>query len=158
MSSLDENIVITETSAPESLTKDLNITESVKSWGSSFGDWNNWDKTTIIKVLVILIILAFLGFNLFTYLGDIIEKLREIFGPVVDKIAAFFGYTVGETVKQTVKTSAEGTKGGIDVAAGTVTSGIDILEKGVGAKPEKPRQPIETGTNFKNPTSSIRTK
>ena len=131
---LSENVVITEISTPGNLTKDLNINETIKSFGAKASSWNT---NTIIKIVVLVIILAFLGFNLFTYLGDIVNYFKRIFGPLFDSIAKFFGYTVGETVKQTVKVSAEGTKAGIDVVTGTVSGGVDVLEKGVGAKPRK---------------------
>ena len=41
------------------------------------------------------------------------------------------GIGAGETIKQTVSVSAEGTKGVVDVAAGTVGSGVDLLEQGL---------------------------
>ncbi len=47
------------------------------------------------------------------------------------------GFGTGEAVKQTVAVSAEGTKGVVDVAAGTVGSGIDLLEQGLTGKTQR---------------------
>jgi len=72
--------------------------------------------------------LALLGLNLFTYLGKATDVTAEQIGPLASSI----GSGVSSTVKQTVNVGAEGTKNLADVAAGSVTSGIGILEKGLG--------------------------
>ena len=52
--------------------------------------------TTIIRYFIIILILIFLGFNIFTYLGNFTEWLRNLFQPVL----AFFGYGVAQTTIQ----------------------------------------------------------
>ena len=94
---------------------------------------------TYIQYGVIIIIISLLGLNVFGFLGNIIEYLAELIRP----IAAFFGYNVGETIKGAISTSAVGTKGLIDVASGTVTGGVDILEKGLNKKSRNNRNKID---------------
>jgi hypothetical protein len=86
--------------------------------------------TTIIRYFIIILILIFLGFNIFTYLGNFTEWIRNLFQPVL----AFFGYGVAQTTKQIVNVSATGTKGLVDVTAGSVTGGIDMIQKGLSKK------------------------
>jgi hypothetical protein len=94
---------------------------------------------TFIQYGVIIIIISLLGLNVFGFLGNIIENITEMIVP----IAAFFGYTVGETIKGAVSTSATGTKGLIDAASGTITGGVEILEKGLDKKIRNNRNKID---------------
>jgi hypothetical protein len=68
-----------------------------------------------------------LGFNLFSYLG----KAADVTATQVGPAAAAVGQGVGKTVNQTVNVGAIGTKKLTDVAAGTVTGGIDLLQRGL---------------------------
>lgn len=88
----------------------------------------NW--ITILRYSLIIIILAFLGFNLFTYLGKATEDITNFLKPIL----SFFGYSVATTVKQTTDVASVGAKGLVDVASGTITSGVELLEKGLDAK------------------------
>jgi hypothetical protein len=85
----------------------------------------NW--TGLIRYSFIILILAFLGFNLFAYLGKITEETAGVLKPLFRVL----GYGAATTIKQTASVSAEGAKGIIDVAAGTVSSGVDLLESGI---------------------------
>ena len=120
---MNEQIVITETPSLSGRTpfgvgsvaqKTGEVAESMP-WGM------------IIRYALIIIILAFLGFNLFTYLGKVTGGVADVFKPILGAL----GIGAGETIKQTVSVSAEGTKGVVDVAAGTVGSGVDLLEQGL---------------------------
>ena len=97
-----------------------------------------WKKLDATKIVLIILLLAFLGYNLFTYLVQATDTTTGIFGPVIQKIAHFFGTTTGDVVKTTVDTSAEGTKAAVDVAAGTVTTSVDLVQKGIGAPTNVP--------------------
>jgi hypothetical protein len=46
-------------------------------------------------------------------------------------ILSYFGYKAAEVTKKTVNLSAEGSKAIVDVAANTINSGVNILEKGL---------------------------
>jgi hypothetical protein len=109
-----ENI-ITET---PNLSYDSSATNAGLAW------------STIIRYFIIILILIFLGFNIFTYLGEISESIMKFIRPVL----AFFGYGLAETTKQVVNVSATGTKGIVNATAGTVTGGINMLEKGLSNK------------------------
>lgn len=123
------------------------------SSSSSFFKW--------IRYLLIIIILAFLGFNLFDYLGNITQWFVDTFGPPFKKIASSLGIAVGETTKTTINQSAQGTRAGIDIAAGTLTSGVDVLEKTLTGKSREsnldnkqytPNQPVPDDSGSKTQT------
>lgn len=80
------------------------------------------------RYILIFLVLALLGFNLFTYFGQLSKMLGRVLDHIlalVQPIFAYFGLGVGEVVKKTV-----------NVTAGTVTSGIDVLEKGLKKPPQ----------------------
>ena len=82
-------------------------------------------KSNYILYALLVILLAILGINIFAYLGMLSDTFIQIFRPIIADIA----YYGSETVKNTIDTSAEGSKLGIDVAAGTLTSAIDLGQK-----------------------------
>lgn len=131
---MDSNVVITE-------TPDLT---SIKV--SDFSSSNRFTKENLLKYGLIILVLAFLGFNLFTYLGKATEETAGVFGQIFKKIGTFFGMTAGTVVKQTVDTSAQGVKLGADVAAGTVKSGVNVLEDTLTGK--KQRNKIDDNSKF----------
>ena len=91
---------------------------------------SGFDWWTAVKYGAIILILALLGLNLFTYLGKATDATAEQIGPLASSV----GKDVSSTVKQTINVGAEGTKHMTDVAAGSVTSGISILEQGLGGR------------------------
>ena len=126
---MDEQIVITETpSLTGRLSEYSKFCHPKNEKCNGRMQWNS-----IIRYTLIIIILAFLGFNLFTYLGKATGVVADVLKPML----AVLGFGAGETVKQTVNVSAEGTKGVVDVAAGTVGSGIDLLEQGLTGKTQR---------------------
>ena len=82
-------------------------------------------KSNYILYALLVILLAILGINIFAYLGMLSDTIIHLFRPVIADIA----YYGSEAVKTTIDTSAEGSKLGIDVAAGTLTSAIDLGQK-----------------------------
>lgn len=85
-------------------------------------------KSNYTRIGLIIVILLFLGVNIFTYLGDFLQKLKEIFAPFFKNILESLGYVVTESAKDVTQLAAEGAKLGIDVAAGTVESGIGVIQ------------------------------
>jgi hypothetical protein len=67
-------------------------------------------------------------FNVFD-LGRVTEWLGSVL--------KFIGYSTGETIKTTADVGAAGVAGSTNVAAGAVTGGIDMLEKGLNLTPEE---------------------
>lgn len=109
------------------------------SYASSMMSYPSNRTITYIQYGVIIIIISLLGLNVFGFLEDILEQITEMIRP----IAAFFGYNIGQTIKGVVSTSASGTKGLIDVASGTITGGVDILEQGLNKKTRNNRNKID---------------
>jgi hypothetical protein len=93
---------------------------------SGFFSFNG--KTNYTKIGLTIIILLFLGVNIFSYLGDFLQKLKETSGPFLKNILESLGYIVTETTKDVTSTAAVGAKLGVDVAAGTIESGLDVIQ------------------------------
>lgn len=106
----------------------------------------NWSG--LIRYSLIILILAFLGFNLFAYLGKITEETAGFLKPLFRAL----GYGAATTIKQTASVTAEGAKGIIDVAAGTVSSGVDLLESGINRKGQL-RNKIDDDTDLNDALS-----
>ena len=81
-----------------------------------------------IRIGVIIVILLFLGVNIFSYLGDFFQNIKDTSAPIIGSILQNLGLVVTETTKDITQISAEGAKLGVDVAAGTVESGIDVIQ------------------------------
>lgn len=103
-------------------------TNPLQSSDNSFTGWMKW--LFFNRYMFIILILAFLGINLLSYLDGVIRAIVSVLRPFF----ALFGYTIGETAKETVKIVKTGSKDIIDVAAGTLTGGINLLEKGLTGK------------------------
>jgi hypothetical protein len=99
--------------------------------GNGIVDWLIWFFFN--RYMLIVIILAFLGINILSSFGAVIKVIVDIFRPLL----AILGYTIGETSKEAVKIVKTGSTEVIDVAAGTLTGGINVLEKGLTGKYSK---------------------
>jgi hypothetical protein len=109
---------------PQGITLDIRSspTENSSPVSSTYG------KNDYMRIGLIITILLFLGINVFSYLGDFLQYVKELFAPLLKSILESLGYVVTETTKDITQLSAEGAKLGIDVAAGTVESGIDVIQ------------------------------
>ena len=83
----------------------------------------------LIRILLVVLLLALIGFNVFTYLHEIVDWFSQTFGAPFRTVARFLGYAAADTVKTTVDVTAKGAKSAVDIAAGAATSGIDVLQK-----------------------------
>ena len=122
-----------------------NITSDVVSEIPAIEESSN---QTIMIILLIVIILTFLGLNVFYYLGDFTQLLTETFGPLFSML----GIDLGNLTKQTVNLSASGTKDLVDIAAGTVDSGINVIQSGLNSNLE--RNNIDNKMTVKNVISN----
>jgi len=95
---------------------------------SNFGFFSPSGKIDYMRVGMILVILLFLGINVFSYLGDFMQSVKEIFAPILKNVLESLGYVVTEGTKDITQVTAEGAKLGIDVAAGTIESGVDVIQ------------------------------
>jgi hypothetical protein len=99
-----------ETTAPTIKSKDGFFTSNGKSF--------------FFRIGLIIIILLFLGINIFSYLGDFFQNIKD--SHFIQNILKTFGYGITQTTKEATEITAEGAKLGVDIAAETVESGIDI--------------------------------
>lgn len=113
---------------PSGITVDIESVPKMSSSNSSDGYFSTNGKTSYTRIGLIVVILLFLGVNLFSYLGDFLQIVKEAIAPLLKNILESLGYVVTETTKDVAQLSAEGAKLGIDVAAGTVESGINVIQ------------------------------
>jgi len=119
-------------------------TESPSTSKNGFFTFNG--KTNYTKLGLAVVILLFLGVNVFSYLGDFLQKIKEVSAPLLKNILESVGYVVTEGTKDITAITAEGAKLGIDVAAGTIESGVDViqgqldLEQGTQSQKQNPNQ------------------
>ena len=118
--------VITEIPSvtPQKLVDDLNISSASDSSSSSWLPSNN----NLILFFLIVLVLLFLGFNLFGYLGEGADYLKDLSAPILK----FFGYSVGETSKKTISESQKGTKFATDILGDSIKDAVDVSEKALG--------------------------
>ena len=121
---------------------DLSSSTLDSSSRNSFFSFNV--KTNYTKLGLVVIILLFLGINIFSYLGDFLQKIKETSAPFLKNTLESLGYVVTETTKDVTSLTAEGAKLGVDVAAGTIESGIDVIQGQLdleqSSKPVTPKQ------------------
>jgi hypothetical protein len=86
-------------------------------------------SSLLIRVLLVVLILALIGFNVFTYLDDIMAWFGNTFGAPFRMVARVLGYSAADTAQTTVNVTAQGTKSVVDIAAGAATRGIDVLQQ-----------------------------
>ena len=128
-----ESETITNTRMPSGITVDIESipTDTLsKSTSSESGDgyFTTNGKLSYIRIGLIITILLFLGVNIFSYLGNFLQHTKEFFAPFFKNILESLGYVVTESTKDVTMFTAEGAKLGIDVAAGTIESGIDVIQ------------------------------
>ena len=140
--------VITEIPSvtPQKLVDDLNISSVSESMSSSWLPSNN----NYILYFLIIVILLFLGFNLFGYLGEGADNLKDLFAPILK----FFGYSVGETTKKTISESQKGTKLATDVVGDSIKDAVDVSEKALGIS-NKPSLKQDVNVNQKKSPNVI---
>ena len=140
------------TSSTEKSTE--NSTESTTK--SNDGYFSNKGKSSYIRIGLIVAILLFLGVNIFSYLGDFLQHIKDISAPIIKQILGNLGYVVTETTKDVTEITAEGAKLGIDVAAGTVESGIDVIQGQLDIESGNSQKPnIDSKNNQKSPISTL---
>ena len=115
--SLSNSIFQSSDSSLPSLTTDTTLDD-----GSGFFDsFKSINGTTWV---IIILILAFLGFNIFVYLAQGTEDIKNFFAPLIEKI---FGASVAVT-SQTVDVAAEGAKTVVSGTANVINTGLSTVQ------------------------------
>ena len=126
---------------PSGITMNNDESPNISESNSSDGFFSTNGNTSYTRIGLIVVILLFLGVNIFSYLGDFLQIIKDAFAPLLKSILESFGYVVTETTKDVTQVAAAGAKLGIDVAAGTIESGVNViqgqldLEQGSGSGP-----------------------
>ena len=129
-------------SPPQSTSKSKSFlgfsspSESETSNSPSEGMFKTSGKNNYTKIGLAVIILLFLGVNIFSYLGVFFENLKQTSSPLIRGILE----SLGLITKDITSTAAEGAKLGVDVAAGTIESGIDVVQGQLDLEQSTPSQ------------------
>jgi len=123
-----ESNTITKSRTPSGITIDIESQPGTSLSPSNNGFFTTDGKNNYTKIGLTIILLLFFGVNIFSYLGDFLQKLKEASAPFFKDILESLGYIVTETTKDVTNIAAKGAKLGIDVAAGTVESGVDVIQ------------------------------
>lgn len=119
-----------EQSKPSSIlgfsTSSPSVETTTYSSQSNDGFFKSNGQTNYFRIGLIIIILLFLGVNIFSYLGDFLQKVKD--SHIIQTIFKSLGYGITETTKEVTEVTAEGAKFGVDIAAGTVESGINVIQ------------------------------
>jgi hypothetical protein len=113
---------------PSSITVDIEASPKISQSNSNNGYFSTNGNTNYTRIGMIVLILLFLGVNIFSYLGDFLQIIKEALAPLLKNILESLGYVVTESTKDVTQVAAAGAKLGIDVAAGTVESGINVIQ------------------------------
>jgi hypothetical protein len=147
---------------PRGIMNDINNDPSEKSSDTLFGfnsnndDYNessnksSYTKSTYFRIGMIIVILLFLGINIFSHLGDFFQHLKDTTAPIIESILKNLGYVVTETTKDVTELTATGAKLGVDVAAGTVESGIDVIQGQLDIDESQSSQNNDSSKNIKS--------
>ena len=120
---MESEIIITESPNLKSLSIPSSEPPSVGNKVAGFFSNIGWTK-----LLVIFVILSFLGVNLFSNLAEVSDWFGKTLGPIFRKILGLVGITTVKVSEKAVDVTATGTKTGIDIAAGTLQSGLGVIE------------------------------
>lgn len=107
---------------------DNDASPKISESSSNDGFFSTNGNTNYTRIGLIVVILLFLGVNIFSYLGDLLQIIKDALAPLLKSILESFGYVVTETTKDVTQVAAAGAKLGIDVAAGTIESGVNVIQ------------------------------
>lgn len=113
---------------PSGITMDNDTSPKISESSSNDGFFSTNGNTSYTRIGLIVVILLFLGVNIFSYLGDLLQIIKDALAPLLKSILESFGYVVTETTKDVTQVAAAGAKLGIDVAAGTIESGVNVIQ------------------------------
>jgi hypothetical protein len=140
--------------APASAPSNMSFNDADVSDPWSSPDSSSSTASLVVRGALIVLLLALIGFNVFTYLDDIIAWLSETFGAPFRSVARFLGYAAIDTAQSTVDVTAKGTKSAVDIAAGAATSGIDVLQQTIDQKGNKDQVQDQTQAQMQDMSSN----
>jgi len=120
---MESEIIVTESPNLKSLS--IPISEPPSMGNKVLGFFSNIGWT---KLLVIFVILSFLGVNLFSNLAEVSDWFGKTLGPIFRKVLGLVGITTVKVGEKAVDITSTGAKTGIDIAAGTLQSGLGVIE------------------------------
>ncbi len=139
---------------------DSDIAEGSKSiignMGISSNPISGFFQTNWLSILFwigIVLLVAFLGFNLFEYLGKMVDSTNKSLDPIISKL----GNLTAETSKQAINVTSDGAKGLIDIGQKATTGGIDQLKKQINKPKDGDNDGNNDGDSSPSPSNEIDT-
>jgi hypothetical protein len=111
------------TSSPDTSSPSV---ETISPTTTSKNGFFKSNGNSFFRIGVIVIILLFLGVNIFSYLGDFLQNAKD--SHIIQNIFKKLGYGITQGAKEITEVTADTAKLGVNVAAGTVESGIDVIQ------------------------------
>lgn len=141
-------------SAPSPLTPTYTPTTT---YGTTAGTGSTFLGMSVTTWIIIFLVLAILGYNIFAYLAYGTKYFSDTFGPYIRYIGGLIGNGAANATKSVTNTADTGAKAGIDLVAGTVDSGVNVVQQTAGAVTGATAASSLTGsqkTNSNAPVSS----
>jgi hypothetical protein len=141
-------------SAPAPLTPTYTPTTT---YGTTAGTGSTFLGMSVTTWIIIFLVLAILGYNIFAYLAYGTKYFSDTFGPYIRYIGGLIGNGAANATKSVTNTADTGAKAGIDLIAGTVDSGVNVVQQTAGAVTGATAASSLTGsqkTNSNAPVSS----
>jgi hypothetical protein len=89
---------------------DIEASPKISESTSNDGFFSTNGNTSYTRIGLIVVILLFLGVNIFSYLGDLLQIIKDALAPLLKNILESFGYVVTETTKDVTQVTAAGAK------------------------------------------------
>jgi len=93
---------------------------------------NDIMKNILILILAVVLIFSVLGVNLFTFIGNFLQEIIDIFNPTLQRILSDLGYATGSLINTSSDAVTDISKTGIEIANGTFHEVGDLLKKASG--------------------------
>lgn len=101
----------------------VNTVKSAASKSAGFLSNLGWSR-----IILIIVLLLFLGINIFRGMANVGDWFIDKVAPFFKKIFGILGLTTVKVSEKAVDVTATGAKTGIDIAAGTIESGLGVIE------------------------------
>lgn len=100
--------------------------------GTTSTEPNDIMKNVLIMILAVVLIFSVLGVNLFTFVGNILQVIIDIFNPTLQLVLGDLGYATGSLIKTSSNAVADVSKTGIEIANGTLHGVGNLLQRASG--------------------------
>ena len=160
LESIKSTFKISDSSSPENTSlgssqeynkneSGVNTVNSTASKSANFLSNLGWSR-----IVLIIVLLLFLGINIFRGMANVGDWFVDKVAPFFKKIFGILGITTVKVTEKAVDVTATGAKTGIDIAAGTIESGLGVIEGQLqNAQQSNAQQPNAQQPNAQQPNA-----